>query len=201
MTLRTLLVSLSACLALAACGNTWTTAYEPLDPAVSRGWNVVSADVNVPERLTTTENNSFAPNADVVWHGEPLGDRKKQVAALMGQSIMRGAAGLRGSKRVRIAVELIHFHSLTPKARARAPSAVHNISYYAQVVDARTGKPLSERVLIEADLPALTGGAAARAVEQGQTQKVRITNHLAAVTAGWLGVGPDNRGIFSQAGR
>ena len=35
---------------------------------------------------------------------------------------------------------------------------------------------------------------------KGITQKSMITNHVAATVAGWLGLGPDNRGEFSRQG-
>ncbi|MEM6341228.1 MAG: hypothetical protein AAF729_08760 [Pseudomonadota bacterium] len=37
--------------------------------------------------------------------------------------------------------------------------------------------------------------------QQGQTQKVRIRDHLSRVIRGWLGVGPDPRGVFTGVGR
>lgn len=35
---------------------------------------------------------------------------------------------------------------------------------------------------------------------KGITQKSMITNHVAATIAGWLGLGPDNRGSFTRQG-
>ncbi len=187
---------------LAACSGSWETNYEdPLDPGVTRGWNVRDVTVQLPDTLTTTEENSYAPNADIVWHGEPFGDRKAQAARIVRDGISQGASSLRRGQPVKLIVTLLEFHALTPKARAQAPSAVHNISYNIQVVDARTGEPLTEPELIRADLVAFTGAAAVDAVVQGETQVVRITRHLRDVTAGWLGIGPDPRQAFSSAGR
>lgn len=189
-------------LVLAACSGDWRTDYEaPLDTAVTRNWTVRDVIVQVPDTLTTTEENSYAPNADIVWHGEPFGDRRAQVAAIVDEGITQGARPLRGSQPVNLIVTLRQFHALTPKARSLAPSAVHNISYMMQVVDARTGDAVTEPELIFADLMAFTGSAAVEAVLQGETQKVRITRHLKDVTAGWLGIGPDPRQSFSSAGR
>ena len=47
----------------------------------------------------------------------------------------------------------------------------------------------------------LAGAAAVTAAMQGDTQRVRIVNHLARVTRGWLGVGPDQRRTFTSFGR
>jgi len=187
---------------LAACSNAWETSYEKaLDPDVTRDWTVRNVTVALPDDLTTTEENSYAPDADVVWHGEPFGDRKQQAAAIVRAGIAQGARGLRGRQPVNLQVTLTEFHALTPRARNNAPSAVHNISYVMQVVDARTGEEITEPEVIRADLIALTGANAIEAVVQGETQKVRITRHLRDVTAGWLGIGPDPRQSFSGAGR
>ncbi|NSX56115.1 DUF6778 family protein [Parasulfitobacter algicola] len=189
-----------ALLVLSGCGGTWTTNYDRLDASVTRGWNVQSVSVTVPDTLTVTEQDSFAPNADIVWHGDPLGDRKAQIAKVMQAGISKGASGLRGPRSVNIGVTVRQFHSVTPRAQTRAPGAVHNISYVIQVFD-RAGNPLTQPQVIAADLEAFVGSDAIQAAQRGQTQKVRITNHLAAVTAGWLGIGPDVRGTFSGPGR
>lgn len=189
-------------LVLAACSGSWETSYDaPLDTGVTQSWTVRDVIVQIPESLTTTEENSYAPDADIVWHGEPFGDRRAQVAAIVDDGISQGAKPLRGNRPVNLVVTLRQFHALTPKARSLAPSAVHNISYTMQVVDARTGESITEPELILADLMAFTGSAAVEAVLQGETQKVRITRHLKNVTAGWLGIGPDPRQSFSSAGR
>ena len=187
---------------LAGCAGSWTTDYEaPIDPDVSRAWNVRDVNVVVPVNLTTTETNSYAPNADIVWHGDDFGDRKVQIAAILDDGITRGAAPLRGRKPVILNVVVQEFHGVTPAARSRAPSAVHNIGYTIQVLDARTREPLTEPEAIRADLEAYVGETAFEAMAVGETQKVRITRHLAEVTAGWLGLGPDPRKTFSSAGR
>ena len=98
-------------------------------------------------------------------------------------------------------VQLQEFHAVTPIARERAPSAVHNISYIIQVTDARTGQIISAPEQIRADLEAYTGLRAVEATFNGQTQKVRITDHLERVTEGWLGIGPDPREVFEGVGR
>lgn len=187
---------------LAGCSGNWATNYDaPINSEVSRSWNVNDVNIVVPVNLTTTEANSFAPSADIVWHGDNFGDRKLQVAAILDDGITRGSATLRGRNPVNLNIVLQEFHGVTPAARTRAPSAVHNIAYTIQVVDARTQEPLTEPELIRADLEAHVGQAAFEALAQGETQKVRITRHLAAVTAGWLGIGPDPRRSFTSAGR
>lgn len=196
------IMKIAAVLLLAGCSGSWQTSYDsPLDPTVTRSWRVDSVTVTVPDELTTTEDNSYAPNADIVWHGEAFGDRKAQVAKIVDDAITAGSDELRGTRRVSFAVTLQEFHALTPKARAQAPSAVHNIAYFIQVLDANTGEAITEPEFIRADLEAFVGEAAFFAAAEGQTQIVRITDHLVDVTRGWLGIGPDPRRTFSSAGR
>lgn len=186
---------------LAGCGN-WQIDYSVgLDPEVTKGWRLQNVQVQIPESLTTSNENSYAPNADIVWHGEPLGDRRAQVTKILQEGIWMGAAGLNGTRDVVILVQLQHFHAVTPAAIARAPGAVHNIAYRTRVFDARTAEPLTEVQVIEADLEAYVGDAAIVAEIQGRGQRYRLVRHIAAVTAGWLGTGEDQRRRFASFGR
>ncbi len=199
---RRSVLAMGALLFAAACSSTWETSYnQGIDEATARSWSFRSVDVSVPETLTVTDVNRIAPEADIVWHGDPAGDRRAQVKAVMEAGLQRGVAGVRGSKPVTLNVTMQRFHAVTPAAVARAPQAVHDIIYTAQVLDARTGAPVTEPILFRTDLEAFTGDQAVQAAEQGQTQKVRIVNHVAAVTQGWLGLGPDQRRTFDSLGR
>lgn len=199
---RTVILGLISGLALAGCAGNWSTDYsEPLAPEVSRGWRVTDVVVRVPETLTVSNANSYAPNADIVWHGDVPGDRRRQVAAILDEGITRGAASLSGKRPVRFDVTLTQFHGVTPAAVARAPQAVHNISYEITVVDARTGETIAGPETIQADLEAYVGAGAIVAAQSGLTERSRIVTHLAQVTRGWLGIGPDPRREFSGLGR
>ena len=202
MGLKTIAALALSATVLAGCsGGTWQTDYEaPIAAEVSRSWNVRDVIVNVPPSLTTSEVNSLAPRFDIVWHGELPGDRRKQVAAIVKEGITQGARGLRGKRPVFFGVTLQNFHAVTPQAVARAPGAVHNITYVVQVFDARTRAPIGDPVKIDADLEAYVGSTATLAERQGQGQRVRIVDHIRKVTAGWLSIGPDQRGRFSGTG-
>lgn len=187
---------------VSGCSGNWGVKYsEAPDKSVTRTWRLSSVSVTVPDNLTVSEANTFAPGADIVWHGEEYGDRRAQVRAILKEGITRGARGLRGSRPVVLAVRLVEFHSVTPIALDRAPGAVHNIKFDIQVVDARSGKALTAPQRISADLQAHVGTAAVLAAVEGNTPRVRIVRHLAAVTAGWLGLGPDQRRTFEGFGR
>ena len=197
-------LALAGTVFLASCGGSqWETQYaDVIDPAVSRGWRVVAVDVKVPETLTVSEENSYAPNADIVWREDPFGDRYAQVDAIITDAARRGAKGLHGKRRVKLLITVQQFHALSEKARALLQnSGVHDITFTAQVVDARTGAPLSPVDVIKADLVAYVGDQAIAAEKQGLTQKIRITSHVSKVIAGWLGHGEDVRGAFTRNGR
>ena len=189
-------------LLLAGCSGQWEVAYEKgVSPEVTRDWNVSNVTVTVPETLTYSNANTYAPNADIVWHGEPFGNRATQVARIMEEGITTGASSLNGARPVTLAVELRHFHAVTPTAVANAPGAVHNIRYAMLVLDSETGARLTEPELISADLEAYVGAAAVTAALEGETQRKRIVDHLARVTRGWLGAGTDQRRTFRSVGR
>jgi hypothetical protein len=200
------LLAVLAGLVLSGCTGmrTFETYYSrPADPAAARQWRLEGVDVLVPATLTVSEAHTFEPEADIVWREDPIGDRRKQVAAIMTDAVGRGAAGLKGSIPVRLAVEVTQFHALTLEAEAVnwAGIGVHNINFVITVVDARSGARLAGPEPIDASLPAMTGTEMIRARLRGESQKSQISNHVAATIAGWLGLGPDQRGSFVRAGR
>lgn len=198
---RTLLVTGSASL-LAGCAGRWEVDYaQGLDPAVTRGWTASQVIATVPEFLTVSNDNTYAPNADIVWHGESFGDRKEQIARILKEAVTAASAPLSGPRMVAISTQLLHFHGVTPMATNRAPAAVHNIAFRAQVFDAGTREPLTGISLIDADLEANVGSAAITAALEGETERIRIVEHLTRVMKGWLGIGPDPRRSFTSFGR
>lgn len=187
---------------LAGCSGRWDVDYEEgIDPNLSKSWHLHRVQVVVPDELTVSNENTYAPNADIVWHGDPAGDRRAQVAKILTEGLTRAAAPLKGPRGITLHATLGHFHAVTPAAVARSPAAVHNIGYTIQVLDDATGAPLTKMAAIEADLEAYVGAAAVTAAVQGQTQRVRIVDHIATVTSGWLGIGPDPRRTFQSIGR
>lgn len=187
---------------IAACSGDWRTDYDVTVPAdVSKSWRVNHVAVVVPDALTVNNDNTLAPNGDIVWHGEPFGDRKEQVKLIFEDGVVQGSASLKGSRPVQLNVVVQQFHAVTPSAVTQSPGAVHNITYQFSVVDTRTGKTLAEPQIIKADLEAFVGAAAITAAIQGQDQRTRIVEHLKQVTEGVLGVGPDPRRSFSSIGR
>jgi hypothetical protein len=189
--------SLSGCV-----GGTFRTYFaDPVASGISGGWRVVDVAVNVPQTLVVSEAQTLLPTADIVWREDPPGDRYAQVAAIMTEAARQGAAGLRGSRPVRLSLTMTRFHALTFEAETRLANAgVHNIDFVAQVTDANTGEVLAGPEAIEAALPALSGPTMIAARARGETQKSQITAHVRQTIAAWLGAGPDNRGEFSRSG-
>ena len=191
-----------ALLVLSGCGGQWAVEYnQPIDPAISNQWRVVSLDVVVPDTLTVSTVDSLAPEADIVWWGEPEGDRRAQVAAIIETGVAQGSRALRGPVPVHFLVVLEQFHATSPRAQRIAPSAVHNISYTVRVFDNRNGQEVTPAVHVDADLEAYVGAQLVAAQAQGGTERNRIIANIAAVTAGWLGISEDPRRTFSGLGR
>lgn len=193
----------AATLLLSACvgGGSFKTDYTPLPADVSRAWRLADVRVTVPTSLSVSEAKSLLPNADIVWREDPLGDRYAQVGRIIDDAVTRGAQGLRGTRPVFIDVTVTRFHALTFEAEQRGQTwGVHNIKFTAQITDAKTGEVLLPATPIRAELPALSGQQMRDARRKGVTQKSMITAHVAKTIAGWLGIGPDNRGEFSRQG-
>ena len=150
------------------------------DVAVLSDVNVIAVNVNVPATLSVSEANRYYPGGDIVWREDPMGNRHEQVQTIVKAALEKGVAGLSGSRDVELDVVVSRFHALTEKARYTV-GGVHAIQFTLQVRDAETGVILSGPKKIVADFDALGGRAAIQAEANGNTQKVRITNHLAHV--------------------
>lgn len=202
LTRRIALIGLTATL-LAACvgGGTFKTEYDPVPADLAKSWRLAEVRVSVPKSLVVSEAKTLLPSADIVWREDPMGDRHAQVGKIIQTAVLRGAQGLRGSRPVVIDITVTRFHALTYEAElADSDWGVHNVDFTAQVVDARSGEVLLPATAIRAETPAYSGAKMKALRAKGQTQKSIITNHVAATVAGWLGLGPDNRGTFSRQG-
>lgn len=197
---RKILLAGAALLALGACASpsVVSRAAGPNLTLLSEGagemvaapsYKVVDVRVDVPESLTVSEANSLIPRADIVWRGDPFGDRRAQIATLMREAMMEGAASLDGAQDARevvLLVEVARFHALTERARYTV-GGNHNIDFWLSVVDAQTGEVVEPRRFLDTDLPGLGGMAAIAAEARGESQKVRIQAFLADVIREELG--------------
>lgn len=141
---------------------------------------IAGVNVTVPRRLRVSEANVYYPRGDIVWRGEPIGDRHTQIQSIFEQAAFSGTHDMSGQTPVAIDLEVERFHSVSEKTRATV-GGVHNMRFFMTVRDAATGLPLAPRREIEANLPAFGGNQAIEAERKGQTQKVRVTGYLAQV--------------------
>ncbi|MEP2781329.1 MAG: DUF6778 family protein [Pseudoruegeria sp.] len=187
------IIKFTAGLALIAAVSACSSAnpvnrYSPLDTnvtasapvAVQRNYNVVDVRVNVPTSLSVSEANSYLPRADIVWRGDPWGNRYEQIEAIFEAGMTRGVSSIEGDRSVIVDIQVSKFHSLTEKTRYSF-GGVHNIKFTMTILDAQTGAVLEEPRSISANLDGFGGQQAIVAEQMGQTQKVRITDHLARV--------------------
>jgi hypothetical protein len=182
-------------LAVSGCASIETaTRNAPLEigaleaPAVSV--DVREIRVSVPRALRVSEANAYLPAGDIVWRGDPPGDRHEQVRAIFEEALQRGTAMMApGHVPVVLEVEVTRFHALTEKARYTV-GGVHGLHFVLQLRHAETGALIGQPERIKANLRGFGGQAAIEADRMGQTQKVRITDHLANVIRQELS-GPD----------
>jgi len=154
---------------------------------VIRDYDVQQVRVVVPQNLRSSESNGYYPLTDIVWRGDPLGNRHEQVGEILQTATTRGTDALDGAVPVIAEVTLIRWHGVTERTRYSV-GGVYSIQFYLEVRQAETGAVIEPARLIEVNLPA-PGGQAAVALEQsGQTEKVRVTDHLTWVFGQELGV-------------
>ncbi len=136
--------------------------------------------VTVSHELRVSEAALFYPVADIVWRGEARGDRYQQVGAIFQESASKASAALEGETKANLEIDVLRFHALTDKARYTV-GGVHSISFMMRLKDPQTGVDLIAPRKIKADLKAYGGQDAIAADARGETQKLRITQHLANV--------------------
>jgi hypothetical protein len=177
-----LMVSMVLCMAVASCGILDFTYVRYADPvtktAVARG-GTQSVTVTVPNNLRVSEADVYYPIADVVWRGEPLGNRYEQVAGIFQDAAKLALKGLPADEPIKAEIVVIRFHALTEKTRY-AMGGVYSILFRLTLKDPETGEVIYGPHTINGEMPA-TGGIRALAQEmQGQTQRDEIVKGLAA---------------------
>lgn len=194
-----LIAALSLGVLVSACGSVPEIAsrnapFEAIPPAnyeqagaarsatnlAQRSFRVTEVNVNVPRTLEVSEANVYYPRGDIVWRGDPIGDRHTQIKSIFEVAAYNGTKDMVGETPVVIDMELQRFHSLSERTRATV-GGVHNMHFRMTVRDAETGLPVGPSRDIEANLPAYGGNQAVQAERRGQTQKVRVTGYLAQV--------------------
>lgn len=198
MQYRRMVAALGALVMLAACAATDmvarkqplsgadlvarpVAASEPGEVARMAPWSIRSVTVEVPARLTVSEANVYYPVADIVWRGDPRGDRHAQVRAILQEAFARAAAAMPRDKRpVDVALEVVRFHGVTERTRYTV-GGVYAVHFNLTVRDAATGAVLDGPRLVHADIRASGGQRAIEEESRGLTQRVVVVHSLAHV--------------------
>jgi hypothetical protein len=143
-------------------------------------YHVVDVVVNVPSSLRSSEANVFYPIADIVWRGDPLGNRHEQVRAIIRDAAATATAGMQTGPEVTVELQINHFHSVTEKTRYSV-GGIHSTHMTMTVRDANTGAILDGPRAVLADVKASGGGRALAEEAAGRTMKVVITERLVQV--------------------
>lgn len=187
--------ALGLVVALAACAPMPETASRNASftpPAVEgagvlpQSISVSQINVAVPYSLRISESNTYYPLTDIVWRGDPIGDRRAQIRALFETAFAAGTRDWAGDTPLAVDVTLKRFHALTDRVRLSVGGA-HHMVFDLTVRDARTGEILMPTREINRRLKAYGGLRAVMADKRGQTQKVRIIGYLARLIQQELG--------------
>lgn len=140
-------------------------------------YNVTEIRITVPRTLKVSEANLFYPQADIVWRGEPVGDRHMQVHSIFTDAFGMGTAKMKSGPEVIVEATVKRFHGVTEKTRYTF-GGVFNMEFDLVVRDAQTGDILDGPRFVELNANA-SGGSAAIAEEQaGRTQRVVVIEAL-----------------------
>lgn len=161
---------------LSACG---------LDPkfrpgerlVLERDYSLESMTFSTLEGITVSEEEIFYPGGDVVWRGDPPGDRLLQIQAMFEEAASRNIAALNGSVPIDIDVVLVRFHGVSNRTLYTI-GGVYHIVFDLTIRAAGTDVALEPTRRVAGQLDAPGGELAARNEAAGQTQKVRVTDYL-----------------------
>ncbi|NEX47192.1 DUF6778 family protein [Pseudotabrizicola algicola] len=161
-------------------------------------YDVEDIRISVPSKLRVSEANVFYPVADIVWRGEPMGNRHAQVMSIFKEAMDRGTYTMNTGRKVVVDVEVARFHSVTEKTRYTV-GGTHSMRFSLTVRDAATGAVIEGPRMVTADAKA-AGGAQAVAEEQmGRTQRVVVVERLASAIRAELSGRVTDPMLVSQA--
>lgn len=147
---------------------------------LQRNYSVAEVTYSVPQDISVSEGNGYYPTTDVVWRGDPIGDRPAQIGAMFEEAIARNQPNLQGELPVIVDLTLIRFHGVTERTRFSV-GGVYDIKFDMTIRDALTGFVIEPPRRIHVDLAAPGGIGAILAEQRGQTEKVRVTDFLTIV--------------------
>lgn len=180
MLLRRCLIVLLAAMGLWACSTPVASDEDIASKQVVRGYDLEGFTFKVANGLVVSEAETFYPNADIVWRGDPFGPRLPQIRAMFQTAYLRNEAVLDVGTPVAVQVTLLRFHGVTEKTRYTI-GGVYNIIFELTVKNASTGELIESGRIVTANLDAPGGIRAVELDRSGQTQKVRVTDFLSKV--------------------
>lgn len=141
---------------------------------------VQSVEVTVPRSLSVSEANVYFPIADLVWRGEPLGDRHLQIERIYDEALFRATSGMTSGRPAAVQVEVTRFHGVTEKTRYTV-GGVYSLRFTLTVRDPQTGAVIDGPRVVIADTKASGGSKALQEEQLGLTQRVVVVNRLTDV--------------------
>jgi hypothetical protein len=140
-------------------------------------YDVREIRIDVPRDLKVSEANMFYPSADIVWRGEPRGDRYQQVHSIFTDAFGMATAKMKDGPPVMIVATVTRFHGVTEKTRYTV-GGVFNMKFDLSVINAETGEVIEATRPVEVNVAAAGGSAAIAEEQAGRTQRVVVIEAL-----------------------
>jgi hypothetical protein len=125
---------------------------------VAPAFDATALQVSVPASLAVSERDGIYPTTDIVWRGEPLGDRHGQVEALFAEAGAAALATTQPGVPAVVAITVERFHGVTEQTRALV-GGVYNVVFTMTLTDPVTGAVLTDPRRVTANLEAPAGFA------------------------------------------
>lgn len=193
------IVSLCFVLGLAACSTMEPASRGTIDPipapgiegqavalapsagdAVQEPYSIAGVTIDVPRDLKVSEANMFFPIADIVWRGEPRGDRYIQVENIYKEAFASGTADMTSGRPVLVDLQITRFHCLTEKTRYTIGGS-HSLQFILTVRDAATGEIIDGPRKVHGDTKGAGGSLAVAEENAGLTQRIVVVTRLSEV--------------------
>ena len=154
---------------------------EAASPVTMPIYRIADMTVTVPTDLRVSEADSYVPLADIVWHGDPAGDRRDQVGKIFREATVLAVADQPTGQDALLEITVSRFHCLTNKARYTV-GGLHAIHFDLTLRDPTSGAILYGPEHVIADLRAPNGARAlTEELEQGRSQRAVIVAWLSHV--------------------
>ena len=149
-------------------------------PVVMRSqYDVKAVQISVPASLVVSEANLIYPRADIVWRGDPPGDRHAQVKAIFEEAFAAATGPMKQGPAVTVRADVVRFHALSEKARYLV-GGVYDMVFILTVTEQSTGVILDGPREVSIDARASGGRQAVADDAAGRTERVVVLETLTA---------------------